>query len=630
MSGAELASQARNSHWRQQAKAYAPVLTFWATVVITVVLGLSRWGWLNHQAGVCSAWQQKFGANEFWDYVTPSAAAPTAAPTGSIGTRKKPLPKALAAALRALAEAKELEMQKNASDTRMFVNLVSKKEDEDNNWTCAVGSEPEELTENKSLQVPEADLALRSHAVWLPLCEALNHELGSLRKAKRSTLTVNRALSLLVKLHKLERPFRHLLTDIHRGAVAIKAMAVTFAAGSTTAQTNVISEDDVKESGAHSGNDNSTHVVLTHLRTLSSLRAVSRTCMLQALKEGRLIALALPLSDPTVQQAVACKPPLLAELEGLVLREAENDKDASVMFALGLYWSELGVATEDAPLFGVQAQDWGSIDDVGTAHEGRDDEVSALSSHRVPAAIARAEVFMLRGEERTLVAGERTERGAMRALRLYQHAKCLALMHHDIAAESRYLNAAQVAASNGRSKLAGHALTRLSYFLSLRGKSERSLDVAGQALVYGSDPLAEYLKATLRRSLGELRTSAEIFEAEAVLKAVAGRLPSGGLEQQRILALNELQVLRHMATEGGIEVCYVMQDAARFLLCMFCKLIFPETPVLIQEVPSFVNTVAAASAESNSSHNQDGNQTTIADENDKTVSAVKDMHEDLR
>jgi len=180
---------------------------------------------------------------------------------------------------------------------------------------------------------------------------------------------------------------------------------------------------------------------------------------------------------------------------------------------------------------------------------------------------------MKAGEEASTGA-DMGDRAAVRALRLYQHAKMLALKHHDSAAEWRYHAAAKLAAEHRRQKLASHALGRLSYFLSLRGRKEEALEVSAKSLQYGEeDPLAVYLQASLRRSLGELKTNEDVEAAEKQLSAVAGKLPSKALEDQRAAAYSDLTWWRLVATEG-LHHCFRAWDAAQMLVCIFSGIVF--------------------------------------------------------
>jgi len=261
---------------------------------------------------------------------------------------------------------------------------------------------------------------------------------------------------------------------------------------------------------------------------------------------------------------------MLEDFQAFVLKEAGEAKDAATVFGLGLYYSDIGLAAEsgklNVPLFGAGAATTGSwtSEPIWAADAG--------GSH-APSDIVKAEALMLAGEEASMES-DRGDRGAARALRLYQHAKMLALKHHDSAAEWRYRVAAELAASHRRQKLAAHALGRLAYFLSLRGRKEEALEAAGLALKHGEqDPLAQFLEVTLRRSLGELKSEEEVQTAEMKLAAVAGLMPSKTLEDQRAIAHAELGWWRLVATDG-LKVCFRAWDAAQMLICLFSGLIF--------------------------------------------------------
>jgi len=237
---------------------------------------------------------------------------------------------------------------------------------------------------------------------------------------------------------------------------------------------------------------------------------------------------------------------------------------------LGLYYSDIGLAAEQGksqvPLFGSGAQpvkSWGS-ESIWAADAG--------DTH-APSEIVQAEALMLAGEQKS-EDSHRSDRGAARALRLYQHAKMLALKHHDGAAEWRYVAAAELAATHRRQQLAAHALGRLGYFLSLRGRKEEALEASAKALEHGKDDaLALYLQASLKRTLGELQTTEQILVAERQLSVVAGKLPSKILEDQRAAAHAELGWWRLVATEG-LQVCLGAWDAAQMLICFLGGLAF--------------------------------------------------------
>jgi len=272
-------------------------------------------------------------------------------------------------------------------------------------------------------------------------------------------------------------------------------------------------------------------------------------CLVNAVREARLLAANLPSRSRFSKRPSRCISGFLERIEAFALEQAERAQDGESIFNLGLYWSELAVAGRGSS----SSRHW----------------VSDAKGWHVPEQIARAERFLLNGEQATM-GSARGERGALRALRLYQHAKFLALEHHDAAAEWRFQAAAELAASNRRRKLAAHCLARLSYFVYLRGRHRDALSFATAALAHSSDPFANYLQATLRRSLDELRTKEDIGVAERQIHDAVGHLPSQGLEQQRASAEQEL-VLWRAAAEGGFDKCFALVDVARVLLCFLCK-----------------------------------------------------------
>lgn len=397
-------------------------------------------------------------------------------------------------------------------------------------------------------QPSEVERARLAHAAWLPQCVIIGAEMQALRKGSAaSKRSVGSALRLLFDFNGLAEPFRKHMVFLGQAGSDARQLS----ADSTASDTGD-SRQDVQEE-------------------LRGMIANSRTCMVQTMQEARLLAAMLPIDDDITKQTLKCYPSMLEGTESFIISDAEQDSDAAVLFALGLYWSERGVAMRTPPLFGAASD----VDSAGWVDDG-----SAGQSRSVPTAVAKAEEFLLRGQE-VSQGSKKTEYGAMQALRLYQHAKSLALMHHDSAAEWRYLAAARVASANHRPKLASHSLTRLSYFLSLRSRSQKALDMAEMALTHGPDPLAEYLKATLRRSLGELRTSMDIDNAVSTMSSVAGKLPSQALEQQRAAAHEEIWLWRQTASAydawATLGACLAMQDAARFLLCAIGSFSFEST-----------------------------------------------------
>jgi hypothetical protein len=313
------------------------------------------------------------------------------------------------------------------------------------------------------------------------------------------------------------------------------------------------------------------HIEATaELQAMRSALDSDRACSMQAMQEGRSVAVALPKNSALVQKAEQCQPRMLVGLEELVLRESMKATDAATLSSMGLYFSDIGLAAGQAqslaPLFGAGPKALYAIQKFGSSWSE-----DARGFH-APAELVNAEALLLQGEEASS-GTERGDRGATRALRLYQHGKLLALKHHDDAAEWRYREAAEIAATFRRAKLAAHALGRLGYFLSLRGRKIEALEVINKAVSHAEDPLATYMQASLRRSLGELRGTEEIRHAEKQLGAVAGQLPSKTLEEQRAAAHAEVRWWGVVNVEG-LHTCLKAWDASYFLICVLSGLIF--------------------------------------------------------
>jgi len=351
-----------------------------------------------------------------------------------------------------------------------------------------------------------------SHSIFQQRCKGVTNQLHELRQAKASQPNEEHVLSTFRNLASLEHTYPR---------ERFVRMASSLSTELHTAKSSSQPPDVPPAAGA---------------------------CLVNAVREARLVAANLPTRSRFSQRPSRCVSGFLERIEAFALQQAERSQDGESIFNLGLYWSELAVAGR-----GSSSKHW----------------VSDAKGWHVPEQIARAEKFLLNGEHAT-TGSARGERGALRALRLYQHAKFLALEHHDAAAEWRFQAAAELASANRRGKLAAHCLARLSYFVHLRGRHRDALSFATAALAHSSDPFANYLQATLRRSLDELRTSEDIEMAERQIRDAAGHLPSQGLEQQRAAAEQELVVWR-AAAEGGFDKCFALVDVARVLLCFLCK-----------------------------------------------------------
>jgi len=369
-----------------------------------------------------------------------------------------------------------------------------------------------------------------AHGVLQRRCEELGAEIRILHRTKPAQGFPESALKVLRALRGLDVPFREARTSLEQ---AMKALSARAAFGDWDAAEELLE--------------------------LEGLLGQARVASLDVVREARILAVALPQRHEQVRKALSCNPELLVDFEGLALQEAQVDKGAGPKFALGRYWSEISVSSSDAPFF--------------TRHRPTSKWVDGPGKWRVPFLMARAEALMMQGEKASLGA-EKSDRGASRALRLYQHAKFLALGHYGGAAEWRYRVSAALAALHQREQLAAHSFTRLALFLSLRRREQDALNAADEALKLAPEPVAKLLQVTLRRKLGELRTDEEVRMAEKTLIEIEGKIPLRTLEEQRATAVADLAVWRKVADNGKISTCLELVDAARMLTCVIGRLAF--------------------------------------------------------
>merc|ERR1719282_501917 len=274
---------------------------------------------------------------------------------------------------------------------------------------------------------------------------------------------------------------------------------------------------------------------------------------------ARAMAVNFPGDSRVLRELVHCRSQDFLEAEALAILEAQQETDASVVFNLGLYWSESVITDQETPLFAAQrsSQVW----------------AQGLGMWREPEGIARAEALMLEGESH-FAGTERAEKEAQRSLRLFKHGLFLAQNQQDAAAEQRYRLAGALAAQCRRKRLSAHILARFGYFLSLRGRKQEALVVANDALSKEEgNPVARFLQMTLRREFGELRTDAEMETYVEQLTSLAGKLPSKLMEQQRHTALQEALAWR-TAVSAGLKGCLGVGDVARVLICAIGHVVF--------------------------------------------------------
>eukprot|EP00928_Gymnodinium_smaydae_P063764 TRINITY_DN4725_c0_g1_i2.p1 TRINITY_DN4725_c0_g1~~TRINITY_DN4725_c0_g1_i2.p1 ORF type:complete len:579 (+),score=118.55 TRINITY_DN4725_c0_g1_i2:98-1834(+) len=313
------------------------------------------------------------------------------------------------------------------------------------------------------------------------------------------------------------------------------------------------------------------------LEMAASSRVALRTCVVDALRDARSLAEALP--RPT-SKGSACKSSsaaALSSMERFAIMEAVAESDAEVSFGAGLLLSQAAMAPSDVPMFD------GSVSDLETGLDlGVDDDVPSLAGsssgkRTVPRTMIMAEALLRRGFEATNGEEEVSKKASSRAGVLAYHAKFLMELGDgwENVAEKRYREAAEIARQHGRQKLASHALAQLAYFLSLRGFSEEALGAAEEAVaVDAGDPLAVHLRATLRLATGNVRTAEAALAAKNELAAVKGRLPNANLEADRERAHAVLAKWLPVARADTMSVCLTLGDIADILTCLAAKLAY--------------------------------------------------------
>eukprot|EP00929_Paragymnodinium_shiwhaense_P120330 TRINITY_DN92272_c0_g1_i1.p1 TRINITY_DN92272_c0_g1~~TRINITY_DN92272_c0_g1_i1.p1 ORF type:complete len:573 (-),score=135.50 TRINITY_DN92272_c0_g1_i1:72-1718(-) len=290
------------------------------------------------------------------------------------------------------------------------------------------------------------------------------------------------------------------------------------------------------------------------------LRIKFRSCLLRAAKDARSVAQSLPRESALTLRAQRCRPDMLVPLDRLAFKEAEGDADPGVIFNAGLLKSEIAVTMTATPFFGKM---------VPATSLSLEDARGLLA----PSDLVLAEQMFLQGLKAS-VGPDETEKAALSAIRLCQHAKFLMDAGADAAAEWRYRAGAELAAKHGRDKLASHTYGQLSYFLNQRGRSDLALDSANEAMSLGSDPLASYLQVTLRMSLGELRSAEQVKEAARQLLSIDGRLPSKALEENRAAAYSNMALWNKVSVTETVESCLALGDVANVLICFLGKVAY--------------------------------------------------------
>lgn len=407
-------------------------------------------------------------------------------------------------------------------------------------------------TDIDSAAVGEQSLELFYQArTVLQRCADIASELQTLRRSAKVSASSGEALSLLSMLGNLERPATDALEGLSWSQRLMERETQT-AVEENEAENDLDEEDsafdDIEE-------NLSSHQIV-------DMRIGLRHCLLRVVREARAVSGGLFTTSPQVRRVMKCRPHMLGGVESLALREASMETDPGVKFSLGMYHSELALATSEA---GTSATPTVAIFAKPSVLQGSGD-----SMHLV----AIAEDLLLLGEQASSGASE-SERRFMRAKRMVQHAYGVftPLGLHAMVA-SRFRQASAIFVSLGNTKLAAQTLSDLAEHEFSFGDHAASLAYAGEALAIDhSEPVALYLQATLRRSLGELRTEEDVHFARQQLEQVAGRLP-GELESRRAVAYEELVGWAAVAEAGTLSKCVELPDVASVLICAMCRLAY--------------------------------------------------------
>jgi len=295
-------------------------------------------------------------------------------------------------------------------------------------------------------------------------------------------------------------------------------------------------------------------------------RTVTRVCFLQLVTSARQLTASLPRVGGNANGALGCAAGMLEGIEEKAMRELEQDESASALSCLGVHWSVLSVSSSDS-LFGSGPMPSGQ---PSSSSGWVQDYWGTLA----PADMVHAEdLFSRSAQAHGPKCAPTSALSLVHAHRLKQHAKVLESHEQHSAAAKRYQLMAQLAEDGGSSSLSAYALSQLSLSLKMQGSDEAALVAAKGAVDLTMDPLAQFVLATVRLSSGLLTTEASMKGAERQLRAVAGQLPTDEMETQRAKMHSEMLMWR-LVSDGNANKCLWTGDAARFLICAMCKLIF--------------------------------------------------------
>jgi len=289
-----------------------------------------------------------------------------------------------------------------------------------------------------------------------------------------------------------------------------------------------------------------------------------RVCFLQLVTSARRLTTSLPRVGGNANGALGCAEGMLEGIEEKAVRELELDKSATALSCLGVHWSVLSVSSS-APLFGS-----------GLMPSGQP-SLSWVQDYwgmQAPADMVYAEdLFFQSAKAHPPKSVRASALSLVHAHRLKEHAQALESYEQHSAAAKRYQLMAQLAEEGGSAPLSAYALSQLSLSMKMQGSDEEALAAAKGAVDLTMDPPAQFVLATVRLSSGLLTTEASMKGAEGQLRAAAGQLPTEEMETQRAKIHSEMLMWQKIS-HGNANECLWTGDAARFIICAMCKLIF--------------------------------------------------------
>lgn len=203
--------------------------------------------------------------------------------------------------------------------------------------------------------------------------------------------------------------------------------------------------------------------------------------------------------------------------------------------------------------------------------------------------LVKAEEYLSKGEQ-ALTGDMQRQCALTRAQRIFQHAELLASQTDvdEVAAESRYRGAVQVANKYKLKRETATFLGRYASFIAAQGRPEEALKTALSALRLNVDePAAALTAVNVRHQLGQLDNTEKIVEATQTLRGLRDQLEAfpeleGLREQLETSFASWGKVADTQATGWSVEgllavgrECLQYTDVAHVMLCFIAGGAFP-------------------------------------------------------